>query len=66
MVQDAVRLRPRQCTPEHLAEAVTEVLTSSRYRANAQHIADLLAAAPGPSRAAELLEALAAGRRPVA
>jgi N-glycosyltransferase StaG len=63
-------LRPRRCTPETLRAAVRQVLDQSSYRAAAQRIAGQLAAAPGPNRAAELLEQLAGGavatRRPLA
>ncbi|MGA9859722.1 MAG: nucleotide disphospho-sugar-binding domain-containing protein [Solirubrobacteraceae bacterium] len=59
----AVRLAPRQCTPERLRAAVEEVLRDPRYRRNASRIAELLAAAPGPTGAAELIEDLAAGSR---
>jgi UDP:flavonoid glycosyltransferase YjiC (YdhE family) len=54
-----VRLAPGRCTPQRLRDAVEHVLESSSYRANAQRIAAVLAAAPGPARAAELLETLA-------
>jgi MGT family glycosyltransferase len=56
-----VRLSPRRCTPERLREAVEEVLGNPRYRRNARRAADLLAGAPGPAGAAELIEGLAAG-----
>ena len=52
-----VRLSPRRCTPERLRAAVDEVLGDPRYRANARHAAELLAAAPGPAGAAELITA---------
>jgi MGT family glycosyltransferase len=58
-----VRHEPRRCTPERLRRAVDTVLHDPRYRDNAQRIAGLLAAKPGPARAAELLTALAS-RRP--
>jgi UDP:flavonoid glycosyltransferase YjiC (YdhE family) len=58
-----VRLAPRRCTPSRLRDAVEHVLESPLYRANAQRIATRLAAAPGPARAAELLEILAARHR---
>jgi MGT family glycosyltransferase len=57
-----VRLAPGRCTPGRLWEAVERVLGSVSYRVNAARVADRLAAAPGPAGAAELLEALAAGR----
>ena len=59
-----VRLSPRRCTPERLRTAVEQVLGDPRYRHNARRAADLLAAAPGPSGAAELIELL--GSRTVA
>ena len=62
-----LRLEPRACTPEGLRRAVQQVLEEPRYRAKAQWLAERLRAAPGPPRAAELLESLAvAGARPVA
>jgi UDP:flavonoid glycosyltransferase YjiC (YdhE family) len=54
-----VRLSPRRCTPGRLRAAVQDVLSDPRYRANARRIAELLARAPGPAGAAELLETLA-------
>jgi len=54
-----VRLAPRACTAERMRAAVREVLFRPSYRANAKRIAAALAAAPGPPRAAELLEQLA-------
>ena len=54
-----VRLSPRRCTPENLRAAVEKVLTDPRYRRNAERAADVLAAAPGPPGAAELIEGLA-------
>jgi MGT family glycosyltransferase len=53
-----VRLEPRACTPDGLRRAVHEVLGESRYRAQAQFLAERLCAAAGPPRAAELLESL--------
>ena len=53
-----VRVHPRRCTPERLREAVLRVLDDPRYRSNAQRASRLLAAAPGPSGAAELLAGL--------
>jgi MGT family glycosyltransferase len=57
--QVGVRLSPRSCTPENLRTAVDQVLTDPRYRRNAERAAELLAAAPGPPGAAELIERLA-------
>jgi MGT family glycosyltransferase len=53
-----VRLSPGRCTPERLRRAVYAVLDEGRYRAAAREMAMRLAAAPGPTGAAELLEAL--------
>jgi MGT family glycosyltransferase len=57
-----VRLAPRRCSPRGLRAAVEAVLEDPRYRANARRVAERLAAAPGPPRAAELLETLVADR----
>jgi UDP:flavonoid glycosyltransferase YjiC (YdhE family) len=57
-----VRVAPRHCTPERLRRAVEHVLGEPRYRENARRIASLLSAAPGPSGAAALLEALGTSR----
>jgi MGT family glycosyltransferase len=54
-----VRLSPRRCTPTALRAAVEEVLGDPAYRKRATLIAEKLAAAPGPSGAAESIEALA-------
>jgi UDP:flavonoid glycosyltransferase YjiC (YdhE family) len=53
-----LRLSPRHCTPERLRAAVRRVLDEPAFRSNARRIAQQFAAAPGPSRAAELIEAL--------
>lgn len=53
-----VRLSPRRCTPERLRAAVDQVLTEPRYSRNARRAAGLLAAAPGPTGAAALIERL--------
>ncbi len=58
-----VSIPPRRCTPETLRAAVRQVLDGPSYRAAAQTMAMRLAEAPGPSRAAELLEGLVP-RRP--
>ena len=60
-----VRLPARHCTAERLRAAVRQVLDEPRYRAGAERLAALLAAAPGPPEAARLLEGLAPARRPV-
>jgi MGT family glycosyltransferase len=54
-----VHLSPRRCTPERVRAAVEQVLGDPRYRRNARRAADLLAAAPGPAGAAELIERVA-------
>ncbi len=56
-----VRVPARRCTPERLRSAVRQVLYHERYRRAARRLAQALHDAPGPDRAAELLEAMAAG-----
>jgi len=51
-------LPPKQCTPESLREAVESVLVEPRYQRAAKRCAELLARAPGPPGAAELIERL--------
>ena len=58
----ACRLAPKKCTPDGLRAAVEEVLGDPKYRANAKRVAERLARAPGPARAAELVEQLAGTR----
>jgi MGT family glycosyltransferase len=53
-----VRVSPKKCTPDAVRSAVQTVLTDPSYRRNAQRIGAQLRAAPGPERAAELIEAL--------
>jgi UDP:flavonoid glycosyltransferase YjiC (YdhE family) len=53
-----LRLAPRQCTPDRVRAAVMRLLEEPHFRENARRIAQRLAAAPGPARAAELLEQL--------
>jgi MGT family glycosyltransferase len=53
-----VRLAPKQCTPDGLRTAVEEVLREPKYAESARHMAELIAASPGPARAAELVEGL--------
>lgn len=55
-----VRLLPRKCNPVGLRAAVEQVLEDPSYRENAARIARRLAEAPGPPRAAQLIERLAA------
>ena len=56
-----VRLAPRRCNGATLRAAVRQVLIDPTYRDAARRLEALLRAAPGPGRAAELLEQLAAG-----
>ena len=56
-----VTLRPRSCNAANLRAAVRQVLYGYRFEAAARQLAARLAQAPGPSRAAELLEQLAGG-----
>jgi UDP:flavonoid glycosyltransferase YjiC (YdhE family) len=60
-----IRLSPRRCTPARLGRAVERVLRDPAYRRNARRLGDLLADAPGPAGAAELLERLAPVNVPV-
>jgi len=53
-----LRLSPRRCTPERLRNAVLRLLEEPHFRENARAMARRLAAAPGPPRAAELIEGL--------
>lgn len=57
-----VRVPARRVTPAALRDAVDEVLSVPRYRAAAERLSALLARAPGPAGAAELLEQLASTR----
>jgi MGT family glycosyltransferase len=61
-----LRLPARRCTPEALRAVIRRVLDEPAHREGARRIAELLAAAPGPNGAAELLEGLATLRGPVA
>lgn len=54
-----VRLRPGRCTPARLRAAVRSLLADPRYARRARQVAARLAAAPGATRSAELLEGLA-------
>jgi MGT family glycosyltransferase len=58
-----VRLAPKRCTPERLRDAVNEVLNDPGYAERARNAAKLLADAPGPDGAVELLEELVGSRR---
>jgi MGT family glycosyltransferase len=53
-----VLLARRRCTPDKLRAAVRHVLHEPRYRAAAHALSARLAEAPGPRRAADLLESL--------
>lgn len=55
----ALRLSARACTPERLRASVRRLLEEPGYRAASRRMADRLCRAPGPPRAAELLEGLA-------
>ena len=59
-----VRLPARDCTPDRLRRAVRTVLDDPRYQANARRMARLLAAAPGPTGAADLVAGLGAEPAP--
>ncbi len=53
-----IRLDPRRCRPAKLRAAVERVLNEPSFRFQAQRLARKLAEAPGPTRAAELLESM--------
>jgi MGT family glycosyltransferase len=53
-----IRLSPRRLDAPRLRAAVRELLDDPSYRQSAQRLAAQLASAPGPARAAELLEQL--------
>ena len=57
-----VQLAPRDCTPERLRAAVEKVLGDPSYRRNAARMAQVLAAAPGPAGAAQMIGDLAGTR----
>jgi UDP:flavonoid glycosyltransferase YjiC (YdhE family) len=52
-------------TPQGVRAAVSTVLHDSKYRRNAEHLQDEIAALPPPALAVRLLERLAASKRPV-
>jgi MGT family glycosyltransferase len=52
-------------TPETVRTTVEAVLADRTYRTNAERIRDEIAALPGPEHALQLLERLAAGKRPL-
>jgi MGT family glycosyltransferase len=54
-----LRLAPRHCSPDRVRRAVKRLLEEPSFRENARRMARRLAEAPGPPRAAELLETLA-------
>jgi UDP:flavonoid glycosyltransferase YjiC (YdhE family) len=47
-------------TPDAVRSAVRAVLSDGKYRRNAEHVREEIAALPGPDDAAKLLELLAA------
>jgi MGT family glycosyltransferase len=53
-----LRLAPRHCTPDRVRSAVMRLLKEPSFRDNARRIAESLWRAPGPARAAELIEGL--------
>ena len=54
-----LRLAPRHCTPERVRAAVVRLLEEPSFAESARRIASRFHDAPGPPRAAELLENLA-------
>lgn len=52
-----------EATPDHVREAVVEVLADASYRLAAESLRDEIAALPGPAHAVGLLERLVADRR---
>jgi MGT family glycosyltransferase len=54
-----LRLAPRHCTPDRVCAAVMRLLEEPSFRENARLMAGRFAEAPGPLRAAQLLESLA-------
>ena len=58
-------IAPDNRTPEAIREAVRTVLSDPSYRTNAERLRGEMAALPGPEYAVELLERLAAERRPL-
>ncbi|MCL5746139.1 MAG: glycosyltransferase, partial [Acidobacteria bacterium] len=54
-----LRIAPRRCTPDRLRAAVMRLIEEPHFRDNARRIAQQFSRAPGPPRAAELLESLA-------
>jgi UDP:flavonoid glycosyltransferase YjiC (YdhE family) len=60
-----VRVPARACTPARLRSATRRVLYERSFRTAARRIGNTLAAAPGPDRAAALLEQLAGTTAPI-
>lgn len=54
-----LRLAPRHCTPDRVRAAVMRLLHEPHFRENTRRMARLLSQAPGPRRAAQLVENLA-------
>lgn len=59
------RIGPDERTPEAIRAAVRAVLADPTYRQSAERLRDEMVALPGPEYAVELLERLAAERRPL-
>jgi len=60
-----IGLRRQRVSPAQIGRAVRRVLDEPRFRARAGALQAEMAAAPGPARSAELVEALVATRAPV-
>ncbi len=60
-----VMFGPEERTPEMIRSAVRAVLAEPTYRRNAERVRDEMAALPGTDYAVELLEQLAAEKRPL-
>jgi MGT family glycosyltransferase len=58
-------LDPVQCTPENVRNAVLAALTDSTFRSNAERIQREISTLPGQDYAVNLLERLAAEKRPL-
>jgi MGT family glycosyltransferase len=53
-----LRLAPGKCTPGRLRKGVERLLSEPEFGRNARRLSNLLAAAPGPTGAAKLIESL--------
>lgn len=60
-----VTIEPGERTAAAIRSAVREMLSDPSYRRHAQRVRDEMAALPGPEHAVELLERLAAEKRPL-